>query len=212
MDKNDLKDMWHDAHITFQDTFYDKVSIEKSITKNHCKTISKILWDIKLKILVYTMILIIYFGLIIYAFVYLGLDLTLYSLVPLTFSGLFLLAKTTSEFIRLLILAKTADNMSVKESSLFFHKKLDRIRTIDFISYLVFLYLFAILIVYGYLKDIGGFRNLSWTNEILPVPILGIFILMLLIIPWLIKYQHNQRYKNIYLNLNKSASILDSDA
>lgn len=198
MDKNDLKSMWHDAHITFQDAIYDKVSIEKSITMNHCKAISKILLDIKLKILVYTMILILYTGLMIYALVYLGLDLSVYSLVPLTLAGLFILAKTTSEFIRFLVLAKSADNMSVKESSLYFRKKLDRIKTIDFLSYLVFLYLFAILIVSGYLKDIGGVRNLSWGNEILPVSLLGIFILMLLIFPWFIKYQDNRRYKNIF--------------
>jgi len=87
-----------------------------------------------------------------------------------------------------------------------------RILTSDFLSYLVFLYLFAALIVYGYLTDIGGIKNLSWNNEILPVPLLGIIILMLLIIPWFIKYQHNQRYRNIYSDLNKSASILNGDA
>ena len=70
----------------------------------------------------------------------------------------------------------------------------------------------AILIVTGYLKDIGGVRNLSLRNEILPVPLLGFFILILLLIPWFIKYQHNKRYKNIYLNLSKSERILNGDA
>lgn len=211
MDTNDLKSMWRDAHIPHQDSIYDKVSIEKSITMNHCKAISKILLDIKLKILVYTIIIIVYIALIVYAFVYLGLSLSVYSLVPLTFAGLFILAKTSSEIIRFLVLAKSADNMSVKESSLYFRKKLDRMNTIDFLSYLVFLYLFAIFVVFGYLKDIGGVRNLSWSNEILPVPLLGFFILVLLITPWFIKYQHHQRYKNIYLSLNKSASNLNED-
>lgn len=212
MDKTDLKSMWDNAHLSGQDVIYDKVSVEKAIDKNHCKTISKILSDVKLKILVSAMILLIYIGLIVYAFVYLDLELSVYSLVPLTLAGLFILAITTSEIIRLIVLSKSADNMSVKESSLYFRKKLDRIKTIDFLSYLVFLYLFAILIVTGYLKDIGGVGNLSLRNEILPAPLLGIFILILLVIPWFIKYQHNQRYKNIYLNLNKSALILNGDA
>jgi hypothetical protein len=179
---------------------------------NHCKTISKILSDVKLKILVSAMILLIYIGLMVYAFVYLDLELSVYSLIPLTLAGLFILAITTSEIIRLIVLSKSADNMSVKESSLYFRKKLDRIKTIDFLSYLVFLYLFAILIVTGYLKDIGGVGNLSLRNEILPVPLLGFFILILLLIPWFIKYQHNKRYKNIYLNLSKSERILNGDA
>ena len=212
MDKTELKSMWDNAHFTSQDIIYDKVSVEKAITLNHCKAISKILSDVKLKILVSTMILIIYIGLMVYAFGYLDLDLSVYSLVPLTLAGLFILTITTSEIIRLIVLEKSADNMSVKESLLFFRKKLDRIRKIDFLSYLVFLYLFTALIVYSYLTDIGGIKNLSWDNEILPVPLLGIIILMLLVIPWFIKYQHNQRYRNIYLDLNKSTSILNGDA
>jgi len=212
MDKTDLKSMWDNAHFTSQDVIYDKVSVEKAITMNHCKAISKILSDVKLKILVSTMILTIYTGLMVYAFVYLDIDLSVYSLVPLTLAGLFILTITTSEIIRLIVLAKSADNMSVKESLLFIRKKLDRIRTIDFLFYLVFLYLFAALIVYGYLTEIREVANLSWNNEILPLPFLGIVILLLLIIPWFIKYQHNRRYKKVYLSLNKSARILSGDA
>jgi len=204
--------MWLDAHNANQEVIYDKVSIDKSLRMNHSKTISKILSDVKLKILVYTMVLVIYFGLMLYALVYLGLKLSVYSLIPLILAGLFLLINTTSKIIRLLVLTKTADNMSVKESLLFFRKKLDRIRTIDFLSYLVFLYLSAILIIFNYITDIGGVKNLSWSNEILPVPLFVFLILLLLLIPWFIKYQHNQRYKKIYSNLNDSARLLNIES
>ncbi|MEI8225223.1 MAG: hypothetical protein WCG82_04790 [Bacteroidota bacterium] len=212
MDKNDLKSMWHDAHKSNQEIIFDKVSIEKSITMNHSKAISKILSDVKLKILVYTLVLAIYIGLMLYALVYLGLSLSVNSLVPLSLAGLFLLINTTSEIKRLLVLTKTADNMPVKESLLFFRKKLNRIRTIDFLSYLIFLYLSAILIIFNYISDIGGVKNLSWSNEILPLPLLGFLILILLFIPWFIKYQHNQRYKKIYSNLNDSARLLNIES
>jgi hypothetical protein len=209
MDKNDLKSMWQDAHNTNQEIIYDKVNIEKSIRMNHSKVISKILSDVKLKILVYVMVLIIYIGLMLYAFVYLGLSLSVNSIIPLTLAGLFLLFKTTSEIKRLIVLTKTADIMSVKESLLFFRKKLNRIKAIDFLSYLIFLYLSAILITVNYLTDIGGVKNLSWSNNILPLPLLIIFILILLFIPWLIKYQHNQRYKKLYSNLHDSVNHLN---
>lgn len=212
MDKNDLKSMWHDAHKTNHEIIYDKISIEKSITMNHSIAISKILLDVKLKILVYTLVLAIYIGLMLYALVYLGLSLSVNSLVPLTLVGLFLLINTTSEIKRLLVLTKTADIMSVKESLLFFRKKLNRIRTIDFLSYLIFLYLSAILIIFNYISDIGGVKNLSRSNEILPLPLLGFLILIFLFIPWFIKYQHNQRYKKIYSNLNDSARLLNIEA
>ncbi len=212
MDKNDLKSMWHDAHKSNQEIIFDKVSIEKSITMNHSKAISKILSDVKLKILVYTLVLAIYIGLMLYALVYLGLSLSVNSLVPLSLAGLFLLINTTSEIKRLLVLTKTADNMPVKESLLFFRKKLNRIRTIDFLSYLIFLYLSAILIIFNYISDIGGVKNLSWSNKILPLPLLVFLILILLFFPWFIKYQHNQRYKKIYSNLNDSARLLNIEA
>ena len=176
---------------------------------NHSKSISKVLSDVKLKILLYLSVLIIFIGLMIYALVYLGLSLSMNSIIPLALVDIFLVIKTTSEIHRFKILTKTADNMSVKESLLFFRKKLDRIKITDFLTYLIFFYMSAILIIINYIADIKGIKNLSWSNEILPVPLLGILILMLLLIPWFIKYQHNQRYKNLYANLNEGASILN---
>lgn len=208
MDKNDIKSMWHEAHNINDDIIFNKVSIENVITMTHSKIISKTLLDIKLKVFVFALILVVYVGLMLYAFVYLGLNLSVYSLIPLTLTGLFLLIKTTTEIVRLVILTKTADNMSVKDSVLFFRKRLNRIKRADFISYLVFLYLSSILIIYNYLTDIGGVKNLSWGNEVAPIPLLGILMLMLLLIPWFIKYKDNQKYKNLYLNLNESASHL----
>ena len=86
MDKNDLKKLWHDAHVLNKENIYDKVSIQKSLSMNHSKSISKVLSDVKLKILLYLSVLIIFIGLMIYAFVYLGLSLSMNSIIPLGFS------------------------------------------------------------------------------------------------------------------------------
>ena len=180
MDKDDLKSIWRDAHYTKSDSHFSKESLEKTMALKHSRAISKNLLDVKIKVLLYALILIIYVGLMIYAFVYLRLNLSVNSLVPLALAGIFLLISATSEFVRLLVLTKTADNLSLKDSSLVFCKKLKRIKTTDFIIYLVILYLSAILIIYNYLTDIGGVKNFSLNNEIVPVPLLGILILMLL--------------------------------
>ena len=71
MDKNDLKSMWRDAHSTNSEINFSKVSIEKTLSLKHSKVISKTLFDVKSKVLLYTLILIIYVGLMIYALVYL---------------------------------------------------------------------------------------------------------------------------------------------
>ena len=212
MDKNDLRSLWHDAHNSNQEIIYDKVNIEKSIGMKHCKAISRIISDVKLKILVSAMVLVIYIGLMLYAFVYLNIVLSINSIIPLALAGLFLLFITTSEIVRLIILTKTADNMSVKESLLFFRKRLNRIRTFDFLTYLIILYLSAVLVIVNYILDIGGVKNLSLHNEIIPLPFLLFFILILLLMPWFIKYLHNQRYRKIYFELNNSVHILNMDA
>jgi hypothetical protein len=209
MDKNDLKAMWRDAHYCNSEISYSKVIIEEALSLKHSKVISKTLLDVKSKVLLYGLIFIIYIGLMIYALLCLKLNLSINSLVPLASVGIFLLITTTSEFVRLLVLTKTADNFSLKESLLVFCKKLKRIKTIDFIIYLVFFYLSAILIIFNYLKDIGGVKNLSWDTEIVPVPLLVVLVLILLSVPWFIKYQNNQRYKKLYSNLRESVHQLN---
>jgi hypothetical protein len=209
MDKNELKSMWRDAHYMKSESNFSKESLEKTMALKHSKVISKSLLDIKLKVLLYTLIFLIYVGLMIYAFVYLSLNLSVNSLVPLALVGVFLLITASSEFVRLFVLTKTADNLSLKDSLLVFCEKLKRIKTTDFIIYIVFFYLLAILIIFNYLAEIRGIKNLSWGNEIVPLPLLVILILMLLSVPWFIKYQNNRRYKKLFLNLKESAHQLN---
>jgi len=212
MDKNDLKSMWKEAHYRNSEINFSKVSIEEAMSLKHSKVISRSLLDVKIKVLLYTLILIIYVGLMMYAFVYLRLSLSVNSLVPLELVGVFLLITASSEFVRLLVLTKTADNLSLKDSMLTFSKKLKRIKTSDFIIYMVFFYLFTILIIYNYLTDIGGVKNLSWGNNIVPIPLLVILILMLLSVPWFIKYLDNLRYKKLFSNLMDSISQLNDQS
>lgn len=206
MSKNDLKIFWQDAHAIKQEDIYDKLDIRKTLEMNHSKMISKVLSDIKLKILGYSLILIIFVCLMIYALGYLGLNLSTNTLVLFAFVCLFILIRTTSEINRLLILTKTSNNLSVKASIQFFRYKLIRIKIIDFISYLFYFYSLAIWSTHIYIKDIGGVQNLSWGNSF--QVLLLVVILMLLLIPWLIKYQHNYRYRKLYSDLNDSTDFL----
>ena len=207
MDNNDLKKMWQEAHIQNQGKISNGLNIEDLIKMKHCKTISKVLSDIKLRIILYSLILSVFIGLMIYAFVYLGINFSVSSIVPFTLVGLFLLISTTMEINRLFVFTRNADNLPVKESQNYFHKNLNRIKNIDFFSYLIFLYSLAILVIRGYIKDIGGFKNLSGTNEF--HPLIFIFIFFLLVTPWFIKYLNNQRFRKIYSDLNDPADQLN---
>jgi hypothetical protein len=57
-----------------------KEGLEKTMALKHSKAISKSLLDVKIKVLLYTLIFLIYVGLMIYAFVYLRLNLSVNSL------------------------------------------------------------------------------------------------------------------------------------
>ena len=209
MENIDLKTMWRNANIQSQENISKGVNIEEIIRMNHSKATAKVLSDIKLKIILYTALSAIDIGLLYYALVYLGLHLSLSSILPLVVVGIFFFIQTIIEINRLIVLTRNTDNLSVKESLLYFRKELYRIKTFDFLSYLILLYLSAIWIIRGYIRDIGGFQNLSGTNAM--QFFILFLILMLFLIPWFIKYQNNQRYKKTDSDLRESTKLLNDN-
>jgi hypothetical protein len=208
MNENDLRSMWGDVHRSSQEVVYGKVSIGQSIKMKHSKIVYKVLSDVKLRVLVYASILFIYICLMSYALIYLRLKLSVDSMIPLVLAGLFLTTHLISEISRLLVLIKAADSLSVKESLLLFRKQIKRIRAVDFLSYFFLLYLGAFWIVYCYLIDIGGAKNLFTINHSVPLPLFEFFIILLLLVPWSLIYQHNLRYRKLYENINESVDFL----
>jgi len=100
MENTDLKRMWQNAHIQNEGKISEGINIEEITKMNHCKTISKILSDIKLRILLYSLILLVFISLMLYAVVYLGINFSIGSIVPFSLVGLFLLISTTTEISR----------------------------------------------------------------------------------------------------------------
>ena len=210
MENIDLKRMWQNANIQNNENISKEADIGEIIRMNHSKNTAKVLSDIKLKIILYSALLAIDIGLLYYAVVYLGLHLSLSSILPLVVVGLFFFIQTITEINRLIVHTRNTDNLSVKESLLLFRRKLNQMKTAEFLSYLILLYLSAIWIIWEYIRDIGGFQNLSATNA---VQFFILFlILMLLLIPWFIKYQNNLRYKRIDADLRDSVNLLNEEA
>lgn len=195
-----MKLMWEE--INARNSFDEKKNIEEVIRKKHCKAIAEILYGQKLKCWVYVCVLVIFAGLMTYAFGYLGLHLSFISIVPLVLAGLFLFIKTVLECSRLWILVSRSDDQPLKESARLFRQKLERIKIVDFLSALVYCYGWAIAIICILVRDHEGLKELSVFVVIL--------ILLLLSIPWLIRYQHNKRYKDIYTNLNQSTDFFNN--
>ena len=201
--------MWQNANAANYGDSSKEANIEEIIRMNHSKTIAKVLSDIKLRIISYSVLSVIDIGLLFYAFVYLGLHLSLSLILPLLVVGLFFIIQTTIEINRFIVYTRNSDSLSLKESIIYFRKKLNQIKTIDFISYLILFYLLAIWIIKGYIRDINGIQHLSGTNAM--QPFILFLILMLLLFPWLIKYQNNRQYRKIDSNLNDSTNQLNNE-
>lgn len=209
MNKIDLKKLWSDTHINTEENICDELSFRKSLKMSHSKIMTKVLFEFKLKIIGYFIVLIILTGLIIYALLYLKLNLSANTLMLFSYIGLFFVLQIISVIKRIFILTKTDCNLSFKDSILLFQRRLNRIKVIDFVSYLIYFNLFAFLVAYNYIHDIDGIKNLSWDNKIQSLVLIA--IVMLLSVPWLIKYQNNNRYKRLNSSLNDSVNYLEEE-
>lgn len=201
MEKDDIKLMWQ--KINLADTSSSEVNIEEIIKKSHSEIILKTLNMQKTKMLVYSSFLIIYTCLMVYAFIILKLNLSIQSVIPLSLTGLFLFTKTIFEINGFRLLQSTKSDIAIKESILSFKQKLNHVKMIEFIFTLIYCYGWAIGIIWVMINDFNGLiKNLQ--------PLLIFLILILLIIPWYIKYFHPQ-YKNLYTSLDKDIKTLKSE-
>lgn len=201
MEKNDIKLMWQ--KINLANTSSSEVNIEEIIKKSHSEIIFKTLNVQKTKMLVYSSFLMVYACLMVYAFVILKLNLSIRSVIPLSLTGLFLFTKTIFEINGFRLLQSTKSDIAIKESIFSFKQKLNHVKMIEFISTLIYCYGLVIGIIWVVINDFNGLiENL--------LPLLIFLILILLIIPWYIKYFHPQ-YKNLYTSLDKDIEFLKSE-
>lgn len=207
MDNIDLKKWWAETHGNTPQGRYNDVNIRDTLKMNHSKIITKVLSELKMNIFGYSIMLFVLIGLLIYALLYLDLKLSPNTLMLFSFIGLFFVIRIISKICRLYMMTKTTDNQSLKESILFFRRKLNKIRITDFLAYLIYFYTLAVWLATNYIRDIKGVQHLSWNNQV-QLPVLMV-VIILLTIPWLIKYQHHQSYKKIYSSINDSVHFLN---
>jgi len=209
MNQNDLKSMWNNLHVHCEEDFDYNINMEEIMRVKHSKVISKILFDQKLKVILFGVFFLGYMALMTYGFLYLAIHLSISAIIPLVVAGSYILFKTTSEIVRYIVLIKSADDMPLKESFLLFRKKLNRIKNIDLVSNLIFFYGSIFGLCYILSKDPLDFSYLL-RGSVMPFFIL--LVLFLLSIPWLIRYQHDQRYKRLYSNLKHAINFLTDEA
>lgn len=207
MNHNNFKILWKEAHETQADNIITPETISALIHKPHIPIISKVMEELKLKILVYFISLFTLIGLAIYGFAYLNIQLSYSIGLPFFLAGLVLLFKLSSEVIRLIVLNCQRDDLTLKEANLYLSNKLRQIKLVDFYAHLILFYSIAIFFLFSYFCN-----NLkSWAQATNLSGLLITFVFLLLLMPWLIRKFDNHRFHKIINHLNKSKDYLDEE-
>lgn len=207
MKENDIKSIWVNAHRTNQFVMESPYAIKKLMQKSHSGIILKIMKEFKIRIYIYSISLITILGITLYAFVFLKIRFPLSGILPFVAGSLFLTFKLISEIMRFNFFKGQDDNNSIKNSTINYKTRLKRIKLFDFYIILVLCYGIASLFTFGYLLNIGRIKVFFQSSELLGLLIS--FIILLLIIPWLMKFSVNKRYIQHDISLKSTMDYLD---
>jgi amino acid transporter len=209
MKENNLKLIWRNIHEINQDNMETPDTLKICMQKSHSKIISKIMNELKLKILIYSVSLFVLISLILYAFVYLNIEASNSIFLPFVLAGSFLIFKVVSEINRYLVFNNRNDNLSIKDSTIIFRKKLERIKNIDYYITFALCYGIAIIFLFSYIFNLIGIKEFIQTTGL--SILLFVFVLLLFTLPWIIRKSFYQRYTNLSLNLKNTLNYFDDD-
>lgn len=209
MEHYSFKAAWKKAHQLNEYRNLEVDVLNAVITKSHCNIILKLIKDIKARILIYLFSIVTILGLMIYAFIFLKIQLSMAIGIPFLIVGLFLLFKLISEIVRFKILSNRNDELLIQEANIESSKKLKRIMRVDFLIVLSVFYLVGTLSILAYLFNFNELR--SWSQSINLSEVLIIFVLLLFLIPWSIRTTINQKYSALNQKLKKSIDYYNGD-
>lgn len=210
MKEYDIKTIWMNIHKNNLSNIENPVTFKKLMQQSHSRIITKVMNEFKLRILIYLISLLAILGIVVYAFVYLKLNCSFLVILPFAIAGLFLTFKVISEVIRYIVLNNQDDNKPIKEATANLRNRLKKIKAFDFYINLSLCYGIAGLFTMGYLFDFGGFKIFFQSTQ--QSGLFTIFILILLVIPWIMRTSTERRYQKYDLSLKSTVDYLSDDA
>ena len=179
MEENNLKEFWKEIHISTEEK---PVNIKEIIRRKHCNVISHTLHRQKILICLFAIFLIISVATSI-------LDMIIMERfsIRLWIPSAFLLYLLLSSIRHYQLFTRSADLYSITDS--------------DFMIYLIYFYGMAIRLICMYFSNSDELKSISF--------LLILFVGLLFIIPWLIRYQQKHRYRYYFNSLDKSRKQLE---
>lgn len=152
---------------------------------------SKIIASQRFEIAIYGGSLAVMVGFMAYIMAFRGIILPFQVMVALYGAAMMLLLKLVSQVNRYKVLSMSPVDLPMKELS----DKLHKIRSIDFITTLLFFYGIAIAVVLYYIQDIGGMSNFKLDNSLAWQ--ISVLVILLIFVPWFLKGAVERRDKKI---------------
>ena len=193
MEENNLKEFWKEIHISTEEK---PVNIKEIIRRKHCNVISHTLHRQKILICLFAIFLIISVATSI-------LDTIIMERfsIRLWIPSAFLLYLLLSSIRHYQLFTRSADLCSITDSDAILKKQLKRKINFDFMIYLIYFYGMAIRLICMYFSNSDELKSISF--------LLILFVGLLFIIPWLIRYQQKHRYRYYFNSLDKSRKQLE---
>lgn len=193
MEENNLKELWKEIHAGTEEK---PVNIKEIIRRKHCHMISHTLHRQKFLICLFATLLII--SVVTTTFDMIVMErFSIHLWIPCAFLVYLLL----SSIRHYQLFTRSADLYSITDSDAILKRQLKRKINLDFMIYLIYFYGMAIRLIYMYFSSSDELKSISF--------LIMLFIGLLFIIPWLIRYQQKHRYRYYFNSLDKSRKLLE---
>jgi len=204
MENNKLTSLWRfvqDKELNIS----SEINVEEIIKKEHCTVLGKLHQDAWKEMIASLVLLAVWIGLLLYAYVYLNLSFTFSTNWLFGIVFLFLLFSALMGVKKYYLIHNQNRTSTIRESFLSFRKRVIRANMFYLIVLTVYFYLLTARII---LVVVNDFKGISQSGMLYPMLLV---ILMLAGIPWLIRMENKHRYRKLFRNLDESLQTLDNE-
>jgi len=204
MENNKLTSLWRfvqDKELNIS----SEINVEEIIKKEHCMVLGKLHHNAWKEMIVSLVLLAVWIGLLLYAYVYLNLSFTFSTNWLFGIVFLFLLFSALMGVKKYYLFRNQNRTSTIRESFLSFRKRAIRANMFYLIVLTVYFYLLTARII---LVVVNDFKGISQSGMLYPMLFV---ILMLAGIPWLIRMENKHRYRKLFRNLDESLQTLDNE-
>lgn len=207
METDNLKSLWKSIQSEEIKGFASpEINMDAVIQEEHGKVMTKMLCGARNELIISSALLVVWVGLLLYAYGYLNLHFSTLTNAMFGMITLFLLFTLFMGVNKYYVIRAENNTSTIKDSFLSFRKKWRRVNMLYLIALTCYLYLLVARIIFGISKE---FKGMYQSGMFFPIILI---IFLTLGIPWLLRLAFKHRFKKLFKNLDESMRALDHEA